>query len=327
MGLVCALIVVMIHFPYNGNVGSLHFFYDVFPGALKTMAVPFFFCASGFLLVGKCDNSGWWKEAVKKRCLTLLVPYLALNIVFGIWRCVRYAFLAPMLGTPVVLPTWKTPLECLGILPMGGGPALFVLWYVRTLFFFVLISPIVVRLVKWSQAASIVLVTLLLLFSIRWVALTGYFGQYFFPAAALGYFIGGILLRFGVFRRFNPYIKSKYMGLALGGGLAIKLFCQETSFLSQLGNVMVILGIWSLLPSKPWPGWLTSCAFPIYVFHPIVIEFYWIVMRHLGFMNCVTDTLCGNLLSLAFVIVSAAASAHVIRTCLPRIHMIFLGGR
>ena len=77
MSFVAAVLVVCIHAPVTREAGFSLFFETFFGSVLPSVAVPFFFAASGFLLYNsmKCQGWGYFMQ-LSKRVRTLLIPYL-----------------------------------------------------------------------------------------------------------------------------------------------------------------------------------------------------------------------------------------------------------
>ena len=46
---------------------------------------------------------------------------------------------------------------------------------------------------------------------------------------------------------------------------------------------LLLGGVWILMPSKVWPGWFTTCSFPIYITHTLFITGTIYAMDRVGF--------------------------------------------
>lgn len=152
MGLVCACLVVGIHLGDTTDVGSAAWWViRMTKSSLCSVAVPFFFMVSGFMLAGHCDEDGWWGRAIKKRIVTLLIPFFAWNLI---WLMFDYGMI---IAANVVTRAdlfrnirWNGVLWALGLDPRCSPP-LFTYWYIRSLFLFVLIAPMFTWNVKRSK--------------------------------------------------------------------------------------------------------------------------------------------------------------------------------
>lgn len=147
MGFLSALLIVYLHSggAADGEVvgGSLHHMISVF----CRVAIPWFFYAAGFFLAAHIGEDGWYKREVIKRVKTLLIP-------FWIWSsiiCIIWVLIAASIRLTgyqyhgMNAFEWITPiglLRVLGIDPLHNIPTM---WFLRTLFLFVCLSPIIYR--------------------------------------------------------------------------------------------------------------------------------------------------------------------------------------
>lgn len=101
-------------------------------GTFSDANVYNFFCLSGYFLGRHAGESRWWRAALVKRVSTLLVPYVLWNVVYFVKNALS--------GNPH--PSGLPGLDAVfGILP-GSTPECFPMWYVKTLYCFVLASPL-----------------------------------------------------------------------------------------------------------------------------------------------------------------------------------------
>jgi len=334
MGLVCALLVVVIHLENVPQaVGSwawgVHYLVRYI---LAVAAVPFFFLVSGYFLAARADQPGWWCKALVKRLRTLGVPYL-------VW-C-----LVPIVLFTLCWPGYESGGECWRILPKASairaafGLNIFTapeanrpLWYVRALMMLVLVSPLLVALVR--KGRQWMLLALLALYwsvntwslgapawwvSVRW-RLVWIFG---FSLEGLFYFCVGIFLAF------NPLRLGERKSLALGlVGLAVGLvgmvlemkgvYAYGYPILASIPLLMLLL--WRLMPSAKWPAALVGSSFAVYVVHPIVI-------RALNASGCLPSTSWRFVVELAIAAPVAFLIAIGLHKVLPRVAAFAFGGR
>lgn len=131
-GFVAALLVVTIHLPTpSAQDGAPWWIHQFIGNGIAQLTVPYFFLVSGFLLGGHVFEKGWYARELLKRVRTLLVPYAIFSLLA--W-CVSFVNdggsrfdLVDIFG--LNLRTWTH---------------LNVLWYVRALFFFALVSPLII---------------------------------------------------------------------------------------------------------------------------------------------------------------------------------------
>lgn len=91
MALVCAVLVVGIHvkWPHDTAFSLGWFGYHFIKEGIACIAVPFFFTVPGFFLGRHFGEDGWWRRAVFKRVLSLVVP-------FYIWCLVAVLITVPL---------------------------------------------------------------------------------------------------------------------------------------------------------------------------------------------------------------------------------------
>ncbi len=131
------------------------------------LGVPAFFLVSGFLFFcGKEMSVEVWKEKLKKRVISLLVPYLIWNTLFLIYYLV--------LSKVLTIGDWGlseyTPIQYLDLyLGFNSGPVLAPLWFIRDLMILnILALPgfYLVKKMKWLALPLFVIPFLLVSFSV-----------------------------------------------------------------------------------------------------------------------------------------------------------------
>ena len=152
---VCAILVVMIHCgwplgqPWNWTWIAHQ---TIFSQGLSRIAVPFFFLCSGYFLAKHLDTRQNWWRAVCKRVRTLVVPFVIWSVVGGvllpfvvtsIWEvCLGHSFGNHALSFIQNINVCTL----LGI--CWSMPSLYQLWFLRCLFFFVLLAPVIAFLTR-----------------------------------------------------------------------------------------------------------------------------------------------------------------------------------
>lgn len=166
-----ALLVVFIH-THNAQwqlieTGSAPTPASFLSGILPTFAVPMFFALSGYLFFYKLRafTLSSYVEKIKRRLLTLALPYLLWNLIaFGL-----YALQSKLSGQALTYPFspglwWNcrelaAPFSNMWGLSVGvsTAPIQQPLWFVRDLMLIVLITPIIYGLLKRLGAWSLLL--------------------------------------------------------------------------------------------------------------------------------------------------------------------------
>ena len=145
---ICAILVVTIHCKCPGG-----YIQELLVDGVATIAVPFFFLCSGYFLAKHLDTWPSWWSALRKRIRTLIVPYFIWSWLFAI-LIIAVAFsidfcLGQHLGTTPFTDGQGVGLS--RILKLAGlwkTPPLYQLWYIRCLFAFVALSPLIVFMLK-----------------------------------------------------------------------------------------------------------------------------------------------------------------------------------
>ena len=122
------------------------------------MANYMFFLISGYLFYLNIKNHHDTFVKIKKRCSTLLVPYILWNLIFILWYfCLS---LIPSVQELFVNGSIISQLEDSSLLEIFYivflKPAAFQLWFLRDLMLFVLLSPLIWWLIKKAGWALVV---------------------------------------------------------------------------------------------------------------------------------------------------------------------------
>lgn len=293
MSFLCACLVVLIHIEINPDFGApLWWVEQLFAHrGMTNVAVPFYFLASGFFLAGHVDRSGWYSSAVLKRIRTLIVPFVLWNVLYRLfllaleWGSSKVGY-SPHVPFPTY-GSFEDVVNALGINPLAwpGHPHL---WFVRCLFVFVLISPLVVHLVRkvrcawWWGIGFLLMVGTLLgvaLFAPRDVRDVL---SFYYSVEGLYYFALGTALRIGSVEgwagRYDGALKITLpIGILLffipsAYAFAKGCVCDEIAYGFRLvATPFIMCGLWSVMPKKNVLGPLVGCAFPIYILHKFVL--------------------------------------------------------
>lgn len=330
MGLVCAILVVMIHADVSAS-GWQGQIIQVIRGFTR-IAVPWFFLAAGFFLAGHVGEPGWWRAEVAKRVKSLLIPFfcwlwiyrlfdVVLNIITNL---VGYKF-----GGGAYYGLGDEIIYLLGIHPFRLAG---IVWFLRALFLFVLVSPLVcLRSRRMTY----------LLLGMFFLAYAGHEGcrcgnqwlffEYFFPLRGLFYFTLGLTVRrFGFrFKRSPLFVLSlSAFGAFL---LYVKCFCPLVLGGAWVADVLMIpflmYGLFCLVSAVHMPMWLKEYSLPIYLIHmPLLITLAGVFsICHLkGFYS---TSLMAFAIKLMVVIPVTILIAKGLRRGCPRLHSVLLGGR
>ena len=199
------VLVVLLHTPLllcdsniYGNGFACHLKILLSEGVCRA-AVPTFFFISGYFFFKKMEFWNWklWRDKLKSRFYTLLVPYL-------LWNIVALLFLVPTaLSGGGILGFFEergwirifwdsnhyhyTPqINLLGIVMHICKPINFPLWYIRDLMIAVLLSPLIWLYLRKTRLIGLSLLGILMIFNI-WIPFEGFSSTMFFFFSFGGY--------------------------------------------------------------------------------------------------------------------------------------------
>lgn len=221
-----ALLIVALHSIPTPQSTKEEFIIDLFFHRLGflSVTVPLFFGISGYLLVGHIEQPCWWKESVVKRIKTILIPFFAWTFLFVAVKTF-FLTLAYVLNIPLVTPNpcpngvgWLT-LELLGldVFHQTG-----IVWYLRSLFLYVIVSPLFVFLAKkrsWMSGMAMVLILFISRYSSNGVThialLDGFLAHTLYMEGLLAFYIGIFLRIHPLSCNFDSNISRYIIGISL----------------------------------------------------------------------------------------------------------------
>lgn len=191
------VLILFIHTYADKDKSNPAFLVDAFITSLARTAVPCYFFMSGFLLFRLHDPSSRsdYARLLRSRFFSLFIPYM-------IWLCVPYVITRMQGGSFWISPReitrffysadydWYSQPSLLGydfdvINPPGGN---YVIWYVRDLMVFIILSPLIRLALKYTKKAAAPICATAIVLNI---GLAGY------PATALWSFLLGCSLGHG----------------------------------------------------------------------------------------------------------------------------------
>ncbi len=267
MQLICCILVVYIHYNVTSefptvcgfNTNWIQYFIRHILGSL---AVPTFFCISGYLFFQGIETMKDVKEKMKKRAKTLIIPYL-----IGCFICFIITLFSQ--EEPIEFLQSKSVAEQLFYIffPRYNQP----LWYVRNLILIVLISP----LLFYVRQLGFLVVLGIPAFILSTVH---------FPYVICGQFIASVYwFMLGAYFFWKPF--NKYLSFALLAYVIANLFFftpkgwieVETSLWQIFGTTAGVVGLWAfydIIISKKFNlkdhRFLKFCClstFFVYVYH------------------------------------------------------------
>ena len=306
-----------------------------------SVAVPFFFTASGFFLAGHVANQGWYLSELKKRLKSLLVPYVAWLTLFVIYLIPVVVAVNALSDRPLFFRiSVPSPVALFGI-DLSQYPAIPPFWYLRYLMILCLASPVMVwALAQWHLKTVFVAFAYMVVREIavvfiqqRWNLLQH---PWMLNPYGFFYFLSGMAWRMGLFQKFSLRIKRLFMVMGVLV-LLVKICClirigcvggcgvsDFSEWWTLVWIVPLVYCIWVFIPAKPWPRMLVNNSFPIYVMHCFFLNAF---ARIAFFSQGNIATEWRPLMAWAISIAGCVGMAEALRCWMPGMAQLLYGGR
>lgn len=278
MKFVLILLVIMIHANFTPLLSSptaastaFNQGFGIFRSIVLSNAVPVFFLLSGFLFYGV--RSDGYKQKLKRRVKTLLVPYILWNTLALLLLLVKKTplfcrFFPSYQNFDLTLPNIFVGYF---VMPPLGFPYDYVLWFIRNLLIVLCLSPLIGygirRLRWWFIPFSLLLVELL-------IVGMGIDDRYMLSMSILMFSAGGVLA-VSTARRWWNYIAIVLFVISE----TILLFAPAYWMMIILDLIkytsfgIIALQIFERLANRGWTisRQLTDSTFFIYAFHGLFV--------------------------------------------------------
>ena len=246
----------------TGGIGQqfLHFFSQV----VCPIAMPALFVISGYVCFVKKQSYG---SLIGKKVARLIVPYFFWNGIVAVLYCLGFSASFD--------PSWLLEKT----FSISAAPADMPTWYMRALFVYTLVSPLVVYLVDgiWGRVCFIALVSLLSFLVNRFQLEASL--MYSYPLYSFVCFsVGALVAREGAFAALFGNLKIRAGWFALAGGTLIVQDHHHMQFLLGpwvkvlQGFVVLSLGVCLASFYKKMPRILRESAFWLYLAHLPVFQ-------------------------------------------------------
>lgn len=313
---VCTILIVILHCRISvENIDTSRYAYYPYlykwTSVLTDVAVPTFFAMSAFLLFRNYTINKYWSK-LKNRVRSLMIPYFIFSALFLIIACsVSY-----LLKGEIHLTFRQGAEEFL--LARNNPPT----WYLRTLFLFVVISPIFFYFAKLLNLWAISLVSIFLMAFLS-IHIQPYSSLQFWAPILI--FFAGVAIK-------NEKIKQMLIG---GDRIAPRYF----SYLA-ICVLLISITITTECTEKSTGYYLFRMFSPVLVFiisdlftwKPLKIQKYsfFIFLTHWLPMYA-TKSISGhpllNIPRIIFVLFFCIVIANVIEQFFPKLYKILAGGR
>lgn len=236
-----AVAIVVFHYALSlilGASGPLRGLCIFFQEGICRLAVPCFFLISGYLFFCGLENWDWnlWKEKIKRRGLSLLLPYLLWNIIaflvfwaFSNLGGGNVSFAQEYLKYGGLKMFWSVE----GGIPLGikAYPVDSPLWFIRDLMFYALITPAIFLFIRWTKGYGVLAVILLHL------AVSGIVPEGFV------FFLTGSFLRLSGKNLVEITWDRKWLLLSLAGLFLVATLCtvDHSSYWNRFFKILFLL--------------------------------------------------------------------------------------
>lgn len=306
---VYVLIVVLFH-------SDLRYIYP-FIEELTAISTSHFFCVSAFFFYRGLDNENIWKR-LKKRCSTLLLPYLLWNLIYILlyFRTHKFSLRSLFLGLTV-------------------NPLCTPSWYLMTLFIFLLLAPLIKCALRKSYSTIFILGVCIAISYLGYIkfqqelATVPIVGGYLIRMAeyVTPYLIGGII---GTWFNNQIYVNCKtcLVGIISSCIFFLLLLSNISPELRWLLWVTLPLTLWMSIPEKIFGHlgflhWLTEPAFLINMMHCYLLYMWQSLTTENGFIS-------GKYLSVFNVLLAVVSSYvlhYLLKWFIPNMLKVLTGNR
>ena len=349
----CTVLIVLLH-AYEQSLVSESNHCSIYVAKFLSlgvceMATPFFFIISGFLLACQYDNGMPYSQLLKRRLSSLGKPYVywcilyaLIYVVFNV-LCNHLAGRALNENTCLVMPlySWENPFRVLNPFRILGfdlfefpvnGP----LWYVRNLFFLVLLSSVLMAVMKTKARGQIFIALVFVLYMVHFTIPSPWhkFFQTGFSFRGLLFFSIGIYLeRFPM--AWKPEVLVPWLLCFVWLLLALpwQLSPNLEFIVLRVSIVIGCIALWSIYDIIPWREKLES-------WHGIQYSFF-IYASHFAILNILFCKKACDLIRLhimnsdlliyvvRFVVplTMSMAMAAILDRYMPKIYRALTGGR
>ncbi len=302
-------IVVLFH-------SDFRFFYP-FIEDLTAVSTSYFFCVSAFFFYRGLSEENM-KARLKKRCVTLLLPYLLWNLVYMLLYIGKYSFSVSNIIRNFTVDPLCTPS-----------------WYLLTLFIFLLPAWLIKRAFTNSYSTVILLgaaIVISYLGYIRFqlpVAQIPILGGYLVRMAEylVPYLLGGIIgTRFS--EKINVGWKNCIVGVISSCVIIVLLKNNIPVEMRWILWMILPLILWEAVPEKIFSclgflHWFTEPAFLINMTHCYFLLIWQIILSNMGLSEGKTFAF--------FYVISALASSYILyyllKLLVPKLLNILTGSR
>ena len=337
---VCACLVVFIHVSsVKMDLRLSNFIFEWIQTEMTGVAVPLFLIISGLLLGRHINEEGWYRRAIISRVKSLVVPFFMLNLLWFPVICLIHYIGARYFGADGsndrIHFTFYNFIYGVGLIPWGGGVVVG-LWYVRALFYLVLLSPLFAWFIRRGRLLSGVLIIVLLgLWCLQSrihfasASMVEAMSYTFCMRCPLFFSIG---MACALWAPNSLPRNSAIIFVPISAGV---LFWTKNHSFTDLSiltlvkfstTVLLAIAIWSLTPSSKWPKCFIGNSFQVFVLHGMILYLLPIPMKAIGIWDQIINK-CGLLPVFVLTVFIAISVAEILKRSFPRFAYVVFGGR
>lgn len=292
---------------FHSSHGVRAVWYSELMSDCRLAGVGFFFAVSGFFLMRKDAWGGEgrkavWREAVRTRIRSLGVPYLLWNMAG--WALNRHFDEDIFHAFGLV-----------GVAPSANGP----LWYVKFLFLFVLVSPLVAVVIEKCGRWTFVLCSGMMLV-IPFCPFPMKFSLFF----SFSFFIlGSVCARCPIHvqvKRTGRFLVLTALVCMWAGMYVLRLNHHDVFFMQMYGSCLAVAVFWLIVPK----ALLRSCPDSIRAFPTFFVFCSHMLILHK--MPAATSVVGAMIIGCASFLLSAG-TAMIVRRVSSKLYGVLTGGR
>lgn len=243
-------------------------------GVFTDANVANFFFLSGFFLARHFGEDGWWKKSFLSRLRSLGVPYFAWCVVYLGLYCLIWC-----------LGFYQPPEGMFGFRSVFGvglltPPIDFALWYIKTLFYFIIVSPLFFALQYKFKATFPLIALSLLMVKVSPFGSSPYWGFCFNLVGFVCFLMGAEVAFSGLMQRSFMRNGNKWGGVKWLFCWIITAFfanCTDGCWRTVLHPFYVLFAVFCLqriVADIPWrvSEALARSSFVIYAAHLMILK-------------------------------------------------------
>ncbi|MEG0229364.1 MAG: acyltransferase [Oscillospiraceae bacterium] len=329
LNFILSIFIVMIHTHFEGKYSQTSSGYELFITAQESIAifadcaVAAFFAISAYLLF-RNFTVGEYLSKLRNKIKTLLIPYIMWSAIGLIYKIIA----SDEIRFEILNGSIWSALKSL-IFSVGNQP----LWFLTTLFLFVIISPLIYYVIRWSKFSILLLPVFAIIALVFKIGYTNIL--FWMPIYLLGAYVVVFEKQHIEVNGIISSNKKLRISLLIINILAIILIYifgiifKDNYYLYYLYRVLSVVSIIWLFMQINWknsPPKNMQNSFFTYCSHACIVGISTKIVSQL-FNNNFISMIAGYFISIAITIGISILIAEILKRYLPRVYAILIGGR